>query len=106
MSAQELLARLRPVSLPGVELLEAAVLGNNDRALGRVIGRAEFAARLPADADVAGALARLAAGAPLATRRASEKGLDRVVDVRKSLGAVAAFDDGGVRARLRGPTGR
>jgi radical SAM family uncharacterized protein/radical SAM-linked protein len=100
MSAQELLARLRPVSLPGVELLEAVVLGNNDRALGRVIGRAEFAARLPADADVAGALARFAAGEPLATRRASEKGLDRVVDVRKSLGAVSAFDDADVRAKL------
>jgi hypothetical protein len=93
------------VSLPGVELLDVAVLGNNDRALGRVIGRAEFAARLPEDADVAAALAAFGGGAPLATRRASEKGLDRVVDVRRSLGVFAAFDDADVRARLDWATG-
>jgi radical SAM family uncharacterized protein/radical SAM-linked protein len=105
LPAEELLGRLRPVSLPGIELLEAVALGNNDRALGRVVGRTEFAARLPEDADVAAALARVASGEPLSTRRASEKGLDRVVDVRRSLGAVSVFEDERARLRLDWPTG-
>jgi len=103
--ADELLARLRAVSLPGVELLEATRLENNDRALGRVIARAEFAARLPDDADLARGLALLASDAPIATRRESEKGLARMVDVRKSLLSVMPFDDPSVRQRLDWPTG-
>ncbi|HVZ72165.1 MAG TPA: TIGR03960 family B12-binding radical SAM protein [Polyangia bacterium] len=103
LDADELLARLRPVSLPGVEILEAAKLGNNDRALGRVISRAEFAARLPLEIssdDVAAAVARFAGDSPLSVRRESDKGLARIIDVRRSLATFARLDDAGARARL------
>jgi radical SAM family uncharacterized protein/radical SAM-linked protein len=100
LPADELLARLGAVSLPGVDFLEAARLGDNDRALGRVIASAEFAARLPDDADLGGALARWASGEPLSARRESDKGLPRTVDVRASLLSVAAFEDAAVRRRL------
>jgi radical SAM family uncharacterized protein/radical SAM-linked protein len=108
VDADELLARLRAVSLPGVELLAAARLGDNDRALGRVISRAEFVARLPDDADVAAALERLASGEPLVVRRESDKGLARTVDVRRSLLQVLPVDpasDASLRQRLEWPTG-
>jgi radical SAM-linked protein len=105
LSADELLARLRAVSLPGVEFLEAVCLGDNDRALGRVVASAEFAARLPDDADVSAALARWASGEPLSARRESDKGLPRTVDVRVSLLAVSAFEDAAVRHRLDWATG-
>jgi radical SAM family uncharacterized protein/radical SAM-linked protein len=105
LDAAELLGRLGLVALPGVEFLEARRLGNNDRALGKVIARAEFAARLPAEADVAAALALHASAAPLGVRRESDKGLPRMIDVRRSLAAVAGFDDAGARARLDWATG-
>ena len=111
LSADELLARLRPVSLPGIELLEAHRLGNNDRALGRVITSAEFAARLPDDltlADVEAALEHFNGEAPLTTRRDSDKGIARMIDVRRSLQVLAAFDDApaDVRTRLDWHAGR
>jgi radical SAM family uncharacterized protein/radical SAM-linked protein len=105
LEPHELLARLRAVTLQGIDFLGAERLGDDDRALGRVITSAEFAARLPDDADVASALARVASDAPLTVRRESDKGLARTIDVRKSLGAVTAFDDASVRARLAWPTG-
>ncbi len=105
LDPDELLARLRAVTLAGIDFLGAARLGDGDRALGRVITSAEFAARLPDDADVLAALAHLASGAPLSVRRESDKGLARTIDVRKSLGAVASFDDAVVRERLDWPTG-
>jgi radical SAM family uncharacterized protein/radical SAM-linked protein len=101
LGADELLARLRPVSLPGIEILDVAKLGSHDRALGRVIARTEFAARLPDGTDdVAAALALWASDAPLSVRRESEKGLARMIDVRRSLLSVARFDDATARARL------
>jgi radical SAM-linked protein len=105
LDASELLARLRAVSLPGIDLLAAARLGDNDRALGRVVSRAEFAARLPADADLDGGLALFASSAPLTVRRESDKGLARTVDVRRSLLHVVPFDDASARQRLDWPTG-
>ncbi len=58
----------------GIDFLGAVSLGDNDRALGRVIAEAEFAARLPAgaDAEVGLALGRFAdaAGTPLRIQRA------------------------------------
>ncbi|HVR00759.1 MAG TPA: hypothetical protein VMT47_01380, partial [Polyangia bacterium] len=101
----ELLARLAPVTLPGIEFLGAVRLGDGDRALGRVVTSAEFAARLPEGADLAGALARFEGEAPLSARRESDKGLARMIDVRRSLFAVTAFDDDALRARLDWPTG-
>jgi radical SAM-linked protein len=105
LDARELAARLAEVSLPGIEILETARLGDADRALGRVVAWTEFAARLPADADVAAALALAASSAPLAARRESDKGLARMIDVRRSLGAVRAFDDAEARRRLDWPKG-
>jgi radical SAM-linked protein len=101
----ELLTRLRAVTLAGIDFLGAARLDETDRALGRIISSAEFAARLPDDTDVLAALAHLASGAPLSVRRESDKGLARTIDVRKSLGAVASFDDAFIRERLDWPTG-
>jgi radical SAM family uncharacterized protein/radical SAM-linked protein len=107
LPAEELLARLRPVSLPGVEILQATRLGNNDRALGRVITSAEFAARLPADADVAAALERFGGDEPVTARRESDKGIARMIDVRRSLETLVPFDEAPaeVRARLEWPRG-
>ena len=83
-------------------------LGDNDRALGRVITEAEFAARLPAGTDVAAALARFAGEASRCrSLRDSTEGIGRTVDVRKSLRRVALFEDDGARARGSiGPTAR
>jgi radical SAM-linked protein len=106
LDAGELLGRLRAVSLPGIQLLEAARLGDNDRALGRVVASAEFAARLPDEADLPAALALHASAAPLVVRRESDKGLPRTIDVRRSLGAVQALDDADARQRLDWPSGR
>jgi radical SAM family uncharacterized protein/radical SAM-linked protein len=105
LDADELRVRLSAVSVPGIEILEAARLGDNDRALGRVVSRAEFAARLPEDADLRAALALLASEAPLVVRRESDKGIERTVDVRRSLLALVPFDDPSVRQRLDWPTG-
>ncbi len=107
--AAELVQRLQAVTLNGIDFLGAAALGDNDRALGRVVAEAEFAARLPAgaDAEVGAALARFAdaAGTPLRIERHSDKGIGRVVDVRKSLRSIELFEDDRVRARLDWPDG-
>ncbi|HVR62259.1 MAG TPA: TIGR03960 family B12-binding radical SAM protein [Polyangia bacterium] len=123
LSPDELLRRLRPVSLGGVDFLAAAALGDSDRALGRVITQTEFAARLPAaaresaDESIDRALAAFAGGAPLRVRRASDGGaarrgddsasggLDRIVDVRRSLLSVAALEDAALRRALDWPDG-
>jgi len=108
----ELVARLQAVTLDGVEFLGAAALGDNDRALGRVIAESEFAARLPPGVQVAAALARFAgregdgAGlAPLRVQRDSDRGIGRMIDVRKSLRAVEGWQDETARARLDWPDG-
>ncbi|HEY2900153.1 MAG TPA: TIGR03936 family radical SAM-associated protein, partial [Polyangia bacterium] len=116
LQPDELLRRLRPVSLDGVRFLAAAVLGENDRVLGRVVTQTEFAARLPADTDASDALARFTSGAPLRVRRAADGeaarksngaggGLDRIVDVRKSLLSVDVLEDQAVRVALDWPDG-
>jgi len=105
----DLVRRLQAVTLDGIDFLGAASLGDNDRALGRVIAEAEFAARLPAGADgaVGVALARFAdaEGTPLRIQRHSDRGIGRAVDVRKSLRSVELFEDDRVRARLDWPDG-
>ena len=90
LSADELLRRLREVSPPGVEFLEATALGAGDPPLGRVITEARYAVRLPEGCWAAGAEARWQAGGPLvATRRerSDSRRPDRgnSVDVRKSV---------------------
>jgi radical SAM-linked protein len=101
----ELVRRLARVSLEGVEFLEAAALGDADRALGRVIAEAEFAVRLPAGADLGAALERVGGDAPLVIRRESERQIARTVDVRRSLRRFERFDDAEVRRRLGWPDG-
>jgi radical SAM family uncharacterized protein/radical SAM-linked protein len=106
LAPAELVRRLQAVTLEGVDFLGAAALGDNDRALGRVIAETEFGARLPAGAALEGALARFAeAGTALRVQRHSDKGIDRMVDVRKSLRVVAGFEDESVRRRLDWPDG-
>jgi radical SAM family uncharacterized protein/radical SAM-linked protein len=108
LEPEALLARLAPVTLEGVEFLDATRLGDNDRALGRVITQAELAACLPAGADVAAALQRFAGDGALKLQRASEtsgrgrapQGIGRTVDVRRAMTSLAAFDDAALRRRL------
>jgi hypothetical protein len=87
--------------------------------LGRVISQSEFAARLPVGTDVDAALTLFASGAPLRTRRASDGaaarhgqdkqphgvGLDRMVDVRKSLLSFSRVEGAPLRASLDWPDG-
>jgi radical SAM-linked protein len=96
----DLLRALSRVTLEGIEVLDAARLGDNDRALGRVIVEAEFAARLPAGTDVAAACARFAGDEPLIIRRESEKGIARTIEVRRSLRSLSPFESAEARRRL------
>jgi radical SAM family uncharacterized protein/radical SAM-linked protein len=107
VDGDELRRRLSRVTLDGVQILDAVRLGDNDRALGRVIAETAYAARLPSGADGAAAIARFASDAPLLVRRESEKdggkGIARTVDVRRSLRAVEPLgseESLALRARL------
>ena len=99
--------RLNAVTLDGVEFLAAARLGQDDRALGRVVARAGFAALLPNETAVASALVDHAQGGPLAVVRAAAPGrggIGRRVDVRQSLTDLGAPDPvtAGLLAQKRG----
>ncbi len=100
LPADELLRRLNRVTLDGVAFTDAARVGADDRALGRVLAETEYLAQLPAGLDPAPALARYAAGEPLVVRRESDRGLARTVDVRRSLRSLAACEDAEARRRL------
>jgi len=100
VSPDELLRRLSRVTLAGIEFLEAARLGAGDRPVGGVIAEAEYAARLPDDADVVAAFARAEGSDPLPILRTSEKKIGRMIDVRKTLLSAAPWDDGDARRRL------
>ncbi len=88
------------MTLDGIEILEAARVLDNERALGRVITEAEFIARLPAGVTAATGLGRRAGDEALLIRRESDKGIARTVDVRKTLRSLAAFEDADARRRL------
>ena len=88
-----LLRGLRPVTLEGLDFLAAARLDEQDRALGRVLSGAEYAAFLPAGVSPEDAGLRFATAEPLSLIRpgSEEKGRrkpGRRVDVRHSLEAV------------------
>ena len=100
VAPDELLRRLARVTLDGIEFLEAARLGPADRPVGGVIAEAEYAARLPDDADVDAAFTRAGGTEPLPVLRQSEKKIGRMIDVRKTLLSAAPWDDGDVRRRL------
>jgi len=100
LSPDELLRRLNRVTLDGIAFTEAALVGVNDRSLGRVLAEAEFLARLPAGVDPAPAVARFAGSDPIIVRRESDRGLARTVDVRRSVRSVIACDDAEARRVL------
>ena len=96
VDADTLLRRLQAVTLGGIRFTGAVRLRDDDRALGRVLTAANFAALLPAGAGeawVAQALARFAGGQPLPVLRPGSGDpkkvtLGRTVEVRRSLLAV------------------
>ena len=78
--------RLQLVTLEGVNWLGGVTLGHNDRALGRVVSRTEFWARLPAGVAVQPGISTWRAGAPLAVKRRGEgSGVGRMIDVRRAV---------------------
>jgi radical SAM family uncharacterized protein/radical SAM-linked protein len=91
-----LLRRLQAVTLGGIHFTGAVRLRDDDRALGRVLSAANFAALLPAgsgDAWQAQALERYAGGQPLPVLRPGSDDpkkvtLGRTVEVRRSLLAL------------------
>jgi radical SAM family uncharacterized protein/radical SAM-linked protein len=112
VEGDELRRRLSRVTLDGIQILDAVRLGDNDRALGRVVAETAYAARLPGGTDGAAAIARFASDAPLLVRRESDKdggkGIARTVDVRRSLRAVEPLgseESQALRARLDWPEG-
>ena len=105
MPPDELRERLQEVTLEGVDWLGAVALGDNDRALGRVISRSEVWARLPAGVALATGLdAWTATDVPLRVKRRGEgNGVGRMIDVRRgvvTLGALSV-EAPGVFASLR-----
>jgi radical SAM family uncharacterized protein/radical SAM-linked protein len=92
LTPEDLVRRLARVTLDGIEILGAARVNHDDPNLGRVIARAEYAARLPAGVDPALGLARFAGGDAISVRRESDKKIARTVDVRKTLRSLAAVD--------------
>jgi len=91
MAVAELVARLQAVTLQGIDWLAGSELGDNDRALGRVLTRTEFWAKLPqraagGDEALARALASWNGGEPIRVKRRGEgAGIGRMVDVRKAV---------------------
>ncbi len=95
VDADGLIDRLNAVTLDGIDFLGAVRLGESDRALGRVLAGATFAARLPAPTRAAALVARFQSDEPLSVVRASSRvggrgqaSIGRRVDVRKSLRSV------------------
>ena len=90
VTPDEILARLRAVSPPGIEFLGAAALAEGDPPLGRVLTEAHYAVRLPDGFLASAAEALWNRGEPLlATRRerSDSRRPDRgnAIDVRKSI---------------------
>ncbi|MES1172355.1 MAG: TIGR03960 family B12-binding radical SAM protein [Bacteroidota bacterium] len=104
MAAADLVARLQAVTLEGIDWLGGASLGHNDRALGRVIARAEFWAMLPRGVAADGALSLWRRGEPVAVKRRGEgSGVGRMIDVRRAVSVLDAVtaDAAGVEAKRR-----
>jgi radical SAM family uncharacterized protein/radical SAM-linked protein len=114
IDAEIVRAGLQAVTLEGLDFLSAVRLDETDRALGRVLTGAEYAALLPEGVSAEVAALRFATAEPLSLIRpgSEEKGRrkpGRRVDVRHSLEAVDVASDA-VAARLRDglgwPSGR
>jgi radical SAM-linked protein len=90
IAASELARRLQLVTLDGVNWLGGVALGHNDRALGRVIARAEFWARLPAGISARPGVEIATGGQPITVKRRGEgSGVGRMIDVRRALVSMA-----------------
>ena len=106
LSPDELIARLQAVTLGGIDWDAAAALGDNDRALGRVLAASELWAQLPAGVPATQGLELWRGEQPLRVKRTSEgAGLGRMVDVRRAVRdlRIVAPDDvqaSAMRARL------
>jgi radical SAM family uncharacterized protein/radical SAM-linked protein len=91
VGASELVRRLQGVTLDGVDWLGGVTLGHNDRALGRVIARSEFWARLPAGTPALAGVASWETGGPVAVKRRGEgSGVGRMIDVRRAVVSLDA----------------
>jgi radical SAM family uncharacterized protein/radical SAM-linked protein len=91
VDAPELVRRLQAVTLDGIRWTGGVNLGTNDRALGRVIARAEFWAALPAAAAVQTGLERWRGGEAIKVKRQGEgAGVGRMIDVRRALLSLEA----------------
>ena len=78
-------------------------LGTNDRALGRVVARAEFLAKLPSGVAVDQAVNLWRGGDPIFVKRRGEgNGVGRMIDVRRAVVDIQAFAplDNDARRRL------
>jgi radical SAM family uncharacterized protein/radical SAM-linked protein len=90
LPAEEILARLRAVSPPGIEFTGATALVDGDLAIGRVLTEAHYAVRLSAGVSADAAESSFHAGAPLVAQRRERSDSRRTdgaqtVDVRKSM---------------------
>jgi radical SAM family uncharacterized protein/radical SAM-linked protein len=93
----ELVGRLNEVSLDGIEFLRAVIARDDDRALGRVLSRADYVACLPEGADATTAVAAFAGETVLDVVRAAAPdargaAIGRRVEVRRSLISVSGVD--------------
>jgi radical SAM family uncharacterized protein/radical SAM-linked protein len=105
VAPDELLGRLQDRTIDGVSWLSAVRLGDNDRALGRVLGRSTLWARLPAGACADDGLALWRGGSPIRVKRTGEgSGVGRMIDIRHAvrwLGPAQGIEDAAVhRSRL------
>ena len=86
IAPEELLARLQEKTLDGVSWLQSVALGDNDRALGRVLARTSFWARLPDGVSVADAQSLWTGTEAIRVKRVGEgSGVGRMVDVRHAV---------------------
>ena len=100
IDAAELVRRLQAVTLDGIRWTGGVGLGTNDRALGRVISRAEFWAALPAGVDVQTGLGVWRSGEPIKVKRQGEgAGVGRMIDVRRAVVLLDVLAPTGLRAR-------
>jgi radical SAM family uncharacterized protein/radical SAM-linked protein len=85
----ELVRRLQSVTLGGIDWLGGVTLGPNDRAVGRIVARAELWAKLPAATAVTGGLDVWRGGQPIRVKRRGEgSGVGRMIDVRRAVVAL------------------
>jgi len=107
LTPDELIARLQAVTLDGIDWCAAVALGDNDRALGRVLAASELWAQLPAGVPAARGLELWRGDEPVRVKRRSEgAGLGRMVDVRRAVHALRSVSsDDAAAAALRARLG-